>query len=595
MLNYSSQWKLRIVKLCVLFALCISLSQSESFGQDYNRYRPHRLPRPTQQLDLPEAKEIVVKGSDKILVEELKAVILVDSHKKIDSENAHASSKGIEYDFADSDSLVYSDEFKQIVQGYIGGPITLRRLNELSRELILFYRENGEPVVDVVIPEQKITSGVVQLVVIESRVGQVRVEGGCFFDPCMIAGQICHTQSGYRISEWDIREDLFYLNRNPFRRMDVRFEPGSSIGTTDVIFDMEDWRPWQSYVGYEDTGVPVLNRERMVAGVVWGNAFGRDGILSYQYTTDSDLNHLHAHAVSYQRDLNRCWTFQAYGSWAGTIPSLGASFNQRGESWQSGAHLKRYFERSMYRESSLSVGLDFKSTNTDLEFGGTNVFASSADLVNIAVGYNYLQRYDDDSYLVLTNQLQIGPGRGFTSNHNAASFGTIRAGTQPGYVYNRLKIEKMNNLPNCWQLTGRVTGQVSDSRLLFSEMLGLGGYDTVRGFDQWAVSADHGWFASLELGPQPWEFCSRSECGTSSTLRAYGFVDIGEVYNKSPMAGEFGSRSLSSAGVGMRFSKGNRLSMRIDYGLPLENVPTVDDSGRLHLGVVYRMGGPTDR
>ena len=40
---------------------------------------------------------------------------------------------------------------------------------EMVRQIVIYYRENERPVVDVVVPEQDITSGVIQIVVIEAR------------------------------------------------------------------------------------------------------------------------------------------------------------------------------------------------------------------------------------------------------------------------------------------------------------------------------------------------------------------------------------------------------------------------------------------
>lgn len=73
------------------------------------------------------------------------------------------------------------DEFPRpvglVLQSYIGKPVSLASLDEMVKEVIVAYREGDRPVVDVLLPEQDITSGVVQLVVIESELARIRVEG----------------------------------------------------------------------------------------------------------------------------------------------------------------------------------------------------------------------------------------------------------------------------------------------------------------------------------------------------------------------------------------------------------------------------------
>ena len=490
----------RLYGMCGLFLLC---QWTPSAGQDFERYLPQPFEGPVVRPSLPQPEPVEVSGSDAILVDRLDAVIVLDEASKVDPDNPFADAEGIIYDFAARDSLVFRDGFRRIVETYLAGPITLRRLNEMSRDIILHYRRQGQPVVDVVIPEQRITEGTVQIVIVESRVGRVIVRDGCYFDSCMLADQVCATRSGARVYESALERDLYWLNRNPFRRVNVDLEPGEEEGTTDIIFKVQDWRPCQYYAGYEDTGVQTLLRERLYAGVTWGNACGRDGLMSYQYTADGDFSHLHAHAASYQRDWNRRWTFQTFASWAGTVPEAAPTFDQDGESWQAALRLKHYFCRERHLEHGVRFGMDFKTSNTNLEFGGDQVFASAADVWQFVVGYEYLRRYRDESYLWLAYDCYFSPGDDWSSGQTEAAYNTIRAGTDPHYAYHGIGMERLWNLPYCWQFVGRGTGQASSDRLLYSETLGLGGYDSIRGYDQWTLYADAGWFVNFELGPRP--------------------------------------------------------------------------------------------
>src|SRR5690606_27348 len=140
--------------------------------------------------------------------------------------------------------------------------------------------------------------------------------------------------------------------------------------------------------------------------------------------------------------------------------------------------------RGPYKESALEFGMDFKTSNTNLEFGGTQVFDSAADVWQFMVGYELLRRYRDLGYFVFDYDFYFSPGQGFSSGHTEEAYNTIRAVTEPGYVYQRARAERLWMLPNCWQLVARGTAQGASDRLLYSEMLGLGGYDSIRGYDQ---------------------------------------------------------------------------------------------------------------
>jgi len=570
----------------LLAALAVSAYACSASAQDYQRYRPQTLPVPQAPVQV-EAKPLPpVEGSDTVLVERMNALIVLDRPEKVQPLEAFADYSGLHYDFDESRSLVRSHGFRQIVESYLGGPITLRQLNEMARDIILLYRRNGQPVVDVVIPEQKITAGTVQIVVVEARIGQVRVDGDCWFDPCMLADQIECTQPGDRLYERKLRSDLFWLNRSPFRRVEVDLEPGAKQGTTDVVFEVRDAAPWRAYLGYEDTGVPTLGIDRVYAGFIWGDVFRRDGQFSYQYTADTHFDRLQAHAVTYQRAWNRDWSWQTYGA-VSDVASFAVPLNQEGQSWIVGGAIMRNFNYGPYLHNFLTFGSEFKSTNNNLEFGGLPVTNGRADLFQVNLGYDHIRRFNDYEYWLFANDLYVGPNGGLSAFNDAAGFSSIRPNTRPGYVYNRAKFEGVVGLPFDWQLLGRVTGQVASQRLLYSEMLGYGGYDSVRGYDQRVFNADYGYVTNLELGPRPWMW---GEVRNRKQLRVYGFVDFGEGYVRQEVPGEVGQQWMSSVGSGMRFAYSDRLSVRFDYGYGLNDVPGARVDHRAHVGVVYLFG-----
>ncbi|WDQ14862.1 ShlB/FhaC/HecB family hemolysin secretion/activation protein [Rhodopirellula sp. P2] len=564
-------------------------SESTLQAQNYEAYKPLELPlRPgaipkvDAKADLPAPVE-----DDRVLVRELEAVVLVDHDDKLDQSSAIDSLTGIHYDFDESDSLVYKQAIREIVQQAIGKPITLRRINELSRDIIKHYQRCKQPIVDVVIPEQRITGGTLYLVVTETRIGRVMVRGGQHFDCQPTSRWIAQTRRGNRLYEPHIENDLFWLNQNPFRRVSVDFEKGTSAGTTDVLYEIEDMCPLRGYMGVDDSGVSTLNYGRFFAGFQYGNFLGRGGILGYQFTTDEEFTLLRAHSVSLDQPLSRDHSLQTYGSWAGVTPTMGGGFAQDGESYQFGGQLIQHLSRDRFHSRNLSAGFDFKSTNNNLEFAGTQVSDSVADLFQLRFGYDSFERIDLDQYRLFRADVFIGPGGGMTGSHSAAAFNTIRPGASPDYVYGRMRYERSDVVRDDWMLTSRLTGQASSERLLFSETLGLGGYDTIRGVDSRAYNADHGWIANFEFGPKTYR------CGTTEspkTLRGYGFVDMGNGYVDHPMAGEDAYTFALSTGVGMRFQVSDRLIARFDYGFGIEEIEGAGRNDRAHFGLTWIPG-----
>ncbi len=570
--------------------LLLFIQTGSVFGQNYERYKPLELGSIDKLApDLPEATKLPdVVEDDRELVASLDAVVIVDDGGKIVTDESIDDLEGINYRFDASDSIVFRSKIRRIVQEQLGKPITLRRINELSRDIISQYRACKLPIVDVLIPEQRITTGTLHIVVTESRIGEVIVEPGCYFSCDELSRWIECTQSGHRIYEPNIENDLLWLNQNPFRRVSVDFKKGSQPGTTDVVYSSKDVRPLRGYAGIDDSGVDTLNYGRFFTGFSYGNFLGRGGTLGYQYTADEQFALLEAHSLSYTQPLTRRWSATGYGSWAGVSPRLGGGLNQDGESWQLGASLVRNLIRTRNEVAGLSFGVDFKSTNNNLEFAGTTVVASNADLLQLHVGLDHFLRGEcQDDYASFRMDGYVGPGGGMTGAHSAAAFQTIRPGTSPDYIYGRLRYEDSQRLGDDCQLVRRFTGQIASERLLFSETLGLGGFDSLRGFDQRAYNADNGWIANFEFGPRTWRWGLPED---QRSLRAYTFMDFGNGYLNSPLAGEDAYTMAISTGVGARFQISDRFIARFDFGDAITEIDGVSRTSRMHFGLTYIPG-----
>ena len=571
--------------------MSFALIAPQLHAQNYERYAPKNLNDPRNVA--PQRPEIKhddlpdVNADDRVLVERLEAVRIIDAEGKLLTDASIDGLEGVHIDVDAYDSLLYSNAMRQLIQRRIGQPITLRNLNLLARDIITRYRKCKQPIVDVQIPEQRITGGTVQLIVIESRIDSVRIVPGCYFSCRELSPWIARTRPGDRVYEPNIESDLLWLNQNQFRRVTVDFEKGARPGTTNVLYNVSDVRPIRGYIGADDTGVPSLNYGRYFAGFTMGNVY-RGGILGYQYTADSDFSLLEAHSLNYTQPLSRRWSWQSYGSWAGVSPMIGGGLSQEGESWQLGGSLVRHLHRSQSLTRDLTLGFDFKSTNNNLEFAGTTIADSNADLFQLRLGFSQILRgaqLDDYSWLQVNGF--VGPGGGLTGAHSSTAFQSIRPGTTPSYVYGRLQLEQSRVFCDRWQLVNRASVQAASDRLLFSEMLGFGGFDTLRGFDQRAYNADHGWLANLELGPRTIRWGSEH---SPQSLRVYGFTDLAYGYMDSPLPGEDGETFGLSTGAGLRYRVADRLIARVDYGVGLVDLENAASTNRIHFGATWIPG-----
>ncbi|NJM67362.1 MAG: ShlB/FhaC/HecB family hemolysin secretion/activation protein [Acaryochloris sp. RU_4_1] len=116
-----------------------------------------------------------------------------------------------------------------------------------------------------------------------------------------------------------------------------------------------------------------------------------------------------------------------------------------------------------------------------------------------------------------------------------------------------------------WTFALRSELQLADRSLVPSEQFVLGGFSSVRGYRQNSLLGDNGWLGSVELGIPLYS-------GSVGNLSLAPFFEVGTVWDNAPQFIPTPS-TLASTGLGLRFQAKNCLSARLDWGIPLINVP----------------------
>ncbi|MBU6446725.1 MAG: hypothetical protein KGQ49_04935, partial [Verrucomicrobia bacterium] len=111
------------------------------------------------------------------------------------------------------------DFLRSVQNEYIGRPLTQQTICDLKAKVAEFYRSKNQPLVVISIPRQDICNGVLQVIVEEARLGQIYVQGNCYF-PSRWFSKAMRTCPGDHIDGQTVLEDVGLLNLNPFRRTD---------------------------------------------------------------------------------------------------------------------------------------------------------------------------------------------------------------------------------------------------------------------------------------------------------------------------------------------------------------------------------------
>lgn len=499
----------------------------------------------------------------------LTGLLLVNDPKEVMTTGT-PNVKGIEIKGME---ILKSADFKTKISSRLGRPLTDENRAGIVNDIVNFLRSQGHAIVDVSLPPQEITGGVLQVLVLQGKVGRVRVEGGHWFSPRHLAGEIS-VKPGQNIDSQLLGGDIDWLNRNPFRQVDIVYEKGAEFGQTDLVLRENDRFPMSFYGGYDDSGTPVTGNNRLTAGLNWGNVLWGDGQFNYQYTADPAFKWFRAHSASFSQPLPWRHTLTVFGSYADTHGNLAAPFNLSGFNWQGSLRyeipLPKLDSAHLGYQEAVVAGFDFKRSNNNLAFGGQQVFGSMTDNVQWNLGYNSSLK-DPWGATSLRATLVTSPGH-WTRNDTDAAYTLSRAGARSRYTYGKIELNRTTSLPFAFMLITQLTFQRSDSNLLANEQLGFGGYDTIRGYDTRVVNGDHGYIISNELRTPPMSILSLFHIKRiSDKLQFLGFYDYGCANNKYLLEGERTKTVLAGAGSGVRYVVSSYLSLRADYGWQLHN------------------------
>jgi hemolysin activation/secretion protein len=553
---------------------------SPAAAQDFGTVAPRQptVPRPVATPQPPAPVSVAAPAQNAELLARLKGLTLVPSVARVDRNGVTTSGLVIEVPFADDPDL------REILRTFIGRPLWTGDPPRIARIVTDFYRAHNRPVVEVSFPEQDVSTGVVQVIVSESRIGRVKFSGNYYFGKGLLASEL-GIRRGDPIDFGALSAGLNVLNRNPFRAVNVVLQKSSEAGATDLAFAVDERFPLRVYASFDNTGVAITGRDRYSAGFNWGDVLGLDQQLSYQFSTSPDLwrtrdrgpglsdaPRFTAHSLNYTAPLPWGDLFNLFGAYVTQVPDLGPDFGQTGHSFQLSARYQMPLWGSSRFTQQLQLGFDYKRADNNLAFGGTGIFASATDTEQFLLIYDGTLD-DARGQTGIGNTLVYSPG-GFSAGNSTAVFQASGVtGAHAGYVYDNLRLTRLVFLPWHFSLVARLDGQLASTELLPGEQLGAGGIDSVRGYEERAANGSDGYLASLELhGPT---IAPLHDLGlrAADQMQPLVFWDYGNVSFKHAQASGPQGAELQSAGVGVRYSIGRHLDARFDYGWQLEKLP----------------------
>ena len=133
-----------------------------------------------------------------------------------------------------------SDVLRGLAEDKIGQQVTLADLEEIARRVTERYQQAGYPLAQAVVPAQDVTGGVVEISVIEGKLGRIRLNRApeAPVSDTRLAGIAANLPVGQPITQRNLERTMLLLSDIPGVRVESALEPGEEAGTTDLVIDV---------------------------------------------------------------------------------------------------------------------------------------------------------------------------------------------------------------------------------------------------------------------------------------------------------------------------------------------------------------------
>lgn len=514
-------------------------------------------------------KEEVSQLSQNVILEELRGILLLGDWNLVRKEPIDEI-EGVEA--KEVDLLSRKKNFLVDLQyQFVGKPLTQTTIQEIKGRIADFYESENQPLVVVSTPKQEVTKGVLQLVVNEAKLGEIRCKGNNYFTSNLLRSYI-QAKPGKPIVADELVKDLAFMNHSPFRRTDAVFTPGAKPGIADLELITIDRWPYRFYVGADNSGTISTERNRLFLGVNLGKTIVKDSEVSYQYTTAPNGNRFYSHTASVRVPIP--WfglrhTAQAFGGYASVNPSMnGSGIKSSGESWYVDLRYRIPIYDDMDLLQELVFGYDFKESNTRTKGPGGLDHYGLADIDQFSIGYNLGMR--NRLRKISLNIELFGSPAHFTNHNNTKSFQTLRDQANAQYAYLKFVHSLLQEISSGWRFSYNLSGQVSSTNLLPSEQFTMTGYNGVRGFEERVLNLDNAALLNLTIetphcSPAYW----MGWCKHYDDLYIAVFFDSAIGGNHETGVGEPKFQSLGSIGPTVRYELSQYCAAHLDYGFQL--------------------------
>ncbi|MCP3952803.1 MAG: ShlB/FhaC/HecB family hemolysin secretion/activation protein, partial [Desulfobacterales bacterium] len=465
----------------------------------------------------------------------------------------------------EGNDVIGSGELSEAVKDYVGKPLTMEEMGELTDQITIVYQEKGFILARAYLPEQEIADGVLKIAVAEGRIGKVKVTGKTGYHDQVIKRYFGNQEKLGVIKESALEKGLVLSNEIPKVKTDIVLQEGENAGEVDMAVNVKD-TTFLSFgldggIDYNNFGSIYTSRDRYGATAniydhYWGSHLKVRGVAGisiddsvlitgdWKVPINSFGTRMDTHYIKANYAIGEGLDYLGLG---GDTEIYGVKFvhpfiakkNMRLE--LSGGyqhkHVESQISSSLRLDQSHTFHVGFNFDNLDRFLGKNIVF------------FNYRHGH-------------LEPQKDYPWSDTAAA---------PSFSSVKLDLARIQKVYGYTSLLARGSGQYSSEKLVSSEQFVIGGYGSVRGHAPASNIGDSGYTLSAELMMAPPYVADKKLFGMRVTqmFQVVAFYDFGQVFVNDAQPGDVNTHTLAGAGLGFRIFYKDRFVFKYDFGVPV--------------------------
>jgi hemolysin activation/secretion protein len=389
------------------------------------------------------------------------------------------------------------------------------------------YIDRGYVTTRAYLPAQDLGKGRLEILVIEGRLGGVRIDEGARINPRNV-----FPPAGGLLNLRDFEQGIDQLNRLSSNNAALDIAPGAAPGESVVVIHNKPGRPVHASVSADNSGSESTGRNQAGFSLSADSLLGLNELLlaTYRRSQPNDMEHKGSESKSLTAIVPFRWTtFTLSGSESEFVSTValpsGEALQFRGRTRNASFRVDQLLYRNQVSRAGVYGNLTVKDSKnylggellgvssrklSVLDFGGTASTAALGGALSGDIGYS--------RGLGIAGALRDQDGLIDAAPH--AQFGKL---TLSASFMRPFKLGKLDA-----SFSSSLTGQYAFDTLFGSEQMLIGGPFSVRGFYNNTLSGDHGAYLRNEFSLRP----TLQLAGQAIPLRLYAGLDVGHVANR---------------------------------------------------------------